>query len=287
MNTPNYFWFFVLSGISLIVFIITIITHKEKKRLVQTYFFISGLAYIVDYFILIIFHGYDYKPNLIKTFWFDSTLGSIVSQGLAIPTAASVIAAFHYPFVMIILTTISFIGIEELFIKFELYDHHWWRTWITFLLLPICFYLAKFWYEKLKNPTRVVRYITMYLTISVYSNTLQFLLIVVFSTHLYSVEWFSDPYRNTLALNALIIFLFMFLITFVVMFQFKWYWIAGVLFFKWLLDDFLVKKELLFLAENWNLFYFSILHLITIVLFRFIYVKWFTNIPKYYNQIYR
>lgn len=158
---------------------------------------------------------------------------------------------------------------------------------LLFLLLPICFYLAKFWYEKLKNPTRVVRYITMYLTISVYSNTLQFLLIVVFSTHLYSVEWFSDPYRNTLALNALIIFLFMFLITFVVMFQFKWYWIAGVLFFKWLLDDFLVKKELLFLAENWNLFYFSILHLITIVLFRFIYVKWFTNISKQQNRIYR
>ncbi len=79
----------------------------------------------------------------------------------------------------------------------------------------------------------------------------------------------------------------MFLITFVVMFQFKWYWIAGVLFFKWLLDDFLVKKELLFLAENWNLFYFSILHLITIVLFRFIYVKWFTNISKQQNRIYR
>ncbi len=143
MNTPNYFWFFVLSGISLFVFIIAIIKHKEKKRLVQTYFFISGLAYIVDYFTLIIFQGYDYKPNLFKSFWFDSTLGSIVSQGFAIPTAASVIAAFHYPFVIIILTTISFIGIEELFIKFDLYDHHWWRTWITFFTIAYLFLFSK------------------------------------------------------------------------------------------------------------------------------------------------
>jgi len=285
VNIPNYFWFFILSGISLIVFIIAVIKHKEKKRLFQIYFIISGLAYIVDYITLIIFQGYDYKPNLLKSFWFDSTVGSIVSQGFAIPTAASIIAAFYYPFVTIILITILLIGIEEFFIKFNLYDHHWWRTWITFILLPICFYLAKFCYKKLKNPTKAVQYITMYLTISVYSNTLQFLLIVLFSTHLYPIGWFSDPYRNTLALNALIFFLYTFLITFVVMFQFKWYWIAGTLFFKWMVDDFLVKKGILFLAEHWNLFYFFILHLITILLFRFVYIKWFTNVSKQENGI--
>ncbi|WP_033829699.1 hypothetical protein [Bacillus andreraoultii] len=274
MKTPNYVWYFLLIGISLFVLMITLMKHKDKKRLLQTYFFITGLAYIVDYIVLVLLDAYYYKPLLVNSYWFDNILGSIVSQGITIPTSAVAIAEFHFRLTNILMITLSILGIEWFFLNMDLYEHHWWKIWITGILLPICFYIAKGWYQLLKRPGPFVKFFTMYLTIAVYINTLHFILLFLFSVPTYSVHWFNDPIRDSLTFNALYIFCFSFFFTFLISFKFQWRWITAILSIKILFDFLCIKYNLLMNSYS-TIFLFLVLHVSTILIFRYLYVKWF------------
>lgn len=276
LKTPNYVWYFLLFGLSLIVLIFTLIKHKDKKRLLQTYFFISGLAYILDYLVLVILNAYQYKPLLLKSYWLDNIIGAIASQGITIPTAAVVAAGFHFRLAKILMVTLGILGIEWFFLKLDLYEHHWWRIWITGILLPICFYIAKGWYHLLKRPGPFVKFFTMYLTIAVYINTLHFILFMLFSIPTYSIHWFEDPIRDSLAVNALYIFCFIFLFTFIIIYKFQWRWITGILGVKIIFDFLCIKYNLL--TNGYSvIFLFLVLHVATIFIFRYIYVNWFVH----------
>lgn len=272
---PNYVWYLGLLLVSLIAFVIVLMKTKRKKQIIQTYFFIFGSSYFVDFVVLILFNGYEYKPHFIDSLWIDSTLGSIFSQGIAVPIASIVIAGFHLRWKAILTTTILFLGIEGLFLYLGIYEHHWWKVWYTGLLLPIGFYLAKFWYQLLINPSKQVKFVTIYMTLVGYSTTLKFFLVLLLTSHFYSVGWFNDQVRDHLAANALYIFIYMIFVTTVIVLKFNWRWIIGILSFEVLLDYFFIQIGILKLAAHWGIHYFVLLLIITLILFRKLYVNWF------------
>ncbi|MUK87917.1 hypothetical protein GMD78_05830 [Ornithinibacillus sp. L9] len=271
---PNYFWYVALLTISLIALVIAVIKHPTKKRLFQTYFFITGLAYFVDYNILVIFNAYDYHPNLAEHPWLDTTFGSIFSQGISVPIAATIIAGFNLGFITMLLTAFGFMGIEELFRFLGIYEHHWWKTWYTGILLLIAFSFAKVWYQLLANPSATTKFITIYMTLIVYTNTLRFFMLLLFSTHLYKMGWFEDPIRDHIAGNALLLFIYSVPVTVVVL-QFSWIWILFILIIEIVMDYTLIGIGVIELASYWNPFYFAFLLLTTLIGVRWLYVKWF------------
>ncbi|MDL4843126.1 hypothetical protein [Aquibacillus rhizosphaerae] len=277
---PNYVWFLFLFIISLAIFIITIKKLSDRERLIQTFLYISGIAYIVDYVVLIVFNSYQYKPGLSESLWFDSTFGSIFSQGILVPTVAMAIAGFHLNFLWIILISVGFMGIEELFLAVDVYEHHWWKTWYTGFLLLIGFYLAKNWYQSLQKPSIFTQLVTIYMAICFYVTTLRFFMVMQFSTHYYSVGWFSNPLRDHIAGNALILFIWMIPVTIVVTVWFRWYSVLILLASEWIIDHLLIKYGYMHIAPFWHVYYFVIILLVSVLLFRFIYLQWFIKKMK-------
>ncbi|MFZ3578853.1 hypothetical protein [Virgibacillus sp. DJP39] len=269
------YWYFLLFLISFFIFSFTLWKSKEKKRLIQTFFFISGLAYIMDFVVLVMLNAYQYHPNLVDPLWFDSTFGAIFSQGIAIPTAFMAIAGFNLGFIAIIFIAIGFMGIELLFLSLGAFEHHWWEAWYTGFLFVVGAYLTKVWHRFLQYPSMSVKFTTMYLTLIVYANTMRFFMVLLFATHLYSVGWFSNPIRDHIAGNAFMLFVWMIPVTIVIVLYFRWHWIVSLLAFEWLLDYFLIKAGWLHLSAWWNVSYFVLILLGSLLLFRFIYVKWF------------
>ncbi|MFE8702875.1 hypothetical protein ACFYKX_19910 [Cytobacillus sp. FJAT-54145] len=280
MTFPNYLWYIILLSISVTVFVITLKENRNWKRLLQTLFFISGLSYVVDFIVLVLLNGYTYKPNLVETHWFDSVFGSIFSQAITVPIAAMAIAGLNLGLGWIIGISMLLMGVEEVFLALNIYEHNWWKTWYTGSLLIIGFMLAKLWYKLLENPYKLVKFMTMYMTLIVYANSMRFFMVVFFETHYYNVDWFSNSIRDSIAGNALYLLIWMIPVTLVVMFGFKWYWILLMLGVEWIIDQLLIKNGLLIITSNWSIAGFILILLITLILFRFIYIKWFDTTTR-------
>lgn len=277
MEIPNYWWYLLLFICSAIFFTVSFWKNNNRKRLLQTFFFIAGLSYLFDFIVLVLFNGYQYKPNLVKPLWFDSSFGSIFSQGIAVPVAAMTIVSFNLGFIWILILSIFFIGIEELFLTLKIYEQHWWKTYYTGIFLVGGFYLSKKWFELLRFPSTMTKFVTMYMTLCVYSNSLRFAMVLLFSTHFYSVGWFPDSIRDHIAANALFLFILMFPITTVIVYRYNWRWIFTFLALEWIVTQTFVRFNILNVAPFWKVSYFVLISLGSIFIFRFVYVKWFVN----------
>ncbi|WP_409254132.1 hypothetical protein V1502_09610 [Bacillus sp. SCS-153A] len=153
MNTlPNFTWYLLLSLSGLIILFTTFFLKRhEFKRVLSVYLFISGLSFILDFIILICFNAYGYMPGVFEQKWFDNVLGSFTSQGIAVPSAAVLLAAFQMHWIWILLVTAILAGVELTFLHMDIYLHHWWNTVLTGGLLPIGFMLSMFWDKTMRT----------------------------------------------------------------------------------------------------------------------------------------
>lgn len=268
-----YFLFLVL--FSILLFIYTYIRRKDK-RIWIIYLFISGFSYIFDYFILIIFNAYQYKPHLTNDIWLDSTLGSIISQGIAIPVVAAFISAFKLRIKWVILFSLLFMGIEELFLAVDIYEHNWWTTGYTgFLLIP-AFLVAKYWYTIMITTSQTkVHLITMYLVITTITQSFIYFLVLLFNTHWYTIGWFSHPSRDHIAVNGIVLVLITCLITFVIIYWFNWYSVALLLLIEGAIYTLLIRLNIMHIPVYWNSSYYLMITLVLVLFYRWLYVKWF------------
>lgn len=199
---PHYIWYLLLTIIS--GFILVIALYKTKSLyLVTMWLFWSGISYLFELVVFVFFRSYDYKPHVLSSSFHDSVLGSIPSQGLAVPIAASLVAVFNLSFLPIILIVLTFMGIEELFIKLGIYCHHWWKTLYTGLFLLPVFYISKAWLKAVKNNrSHFIFQITFFLILAPLVVTLTWIYFAVLRQYEFEKAIFEHFDRNNTALNA-------------------------------------------------------------------------------------
>ncbi|MFC0558944.1 hypothetical protein [Halalkalibacter alkalisediminis] len=151
----------------------TFYKKKDRKSLSIVLSSFIGIAYIFDYVIIAIFGGYTYKPNIFKKKPLDKYLGSLFSQGVYVPFTALFITAFQLGWKVKILFGLYFSIIENLFLRLNIYKHHWWRTIYTFVLIVLSFKGNDIWYEQLKKKNRAVLFLSLYFMIqTTWQNTM-------------------------------------------------------------------------------------------------------------------
>jgi hypothetical protein len=262
--------FYVLSLIAMIIFIITL-RSKRKPYLIAVFFMMAGLAFVLEYFVLILGDGYVYYPQFISHDFYDSLLGSLVSQAIVIPVAATVVAAYNLRLKSMILISVLFMGIETMFIYLNLYEQKWWKTIYTGLLLPFYFLFAKKWLYLLQQRNRKwVQYVSLYFMTLSFNSVILFFLVLIFKTHQLEIGWFEEAARDHIAINTIYIIVLTAIFTIIIFKEIRWYWTSIILLMFFLLDHLLIHLGILMLANWWSVFYFTLLNLLDLMIIYFI-----------------
>ena len=201
----NSYWYLGL-GILSILLLIYVYLKTRNPRSILLFITMVGLGYIIEAVIYNFGHSYQYYPKLIKhNTFYDSNMGAIASNALALPVVATFIAALRKNWIWIIFFVSLFVGIEWTFLRLDIYTHNWWKIGYTALgLLLVYFPLAKVFYQLLSQPLQgKLHTLFLLLIISPISASFQFTPIMFFSNRYYELGWFDSRSEDTTAFSAI------------------------------------------------------------------------------------
>ncbi|WP_338781286.1 hypothetical protein [Metabacillus sp. FJAT-52054] len=198
---PNIFGYLLILVFSVGLFAVCLI--KDKRGSLILWLFNSGLCYLFELIVYVLFNCYIYKPNVFRDSFIDSTFGSIFSQGLSVPIAATFGSIYNIKARYTAGFALFFSLIEILFLTLDIYEHHWWRTYYTFFLIPVLFYISKAWYSLLKKELRLVIILTQYVCMITISITITWLLYALQPTVIFMTGLFAENSRDHTFANGI------------------------------------------------------------------------------------
>jgi hypothetical protein len=165
--------FLVLGVIHICVFLLL---SKRKKQKGIWILLLSniGFAYLFEYPTLNLFHGYQYKPKIMKRRIFDSILGAIFSQALYVPITATLLTIFNKNLKWKVGFGLLYFGIEVLFLQLKIYKLSWWRPIFTPILLNGYFFISDGFYKAFSAQKRWALALAHYLAVEVVWVTFMF-----------------------------------------------------------------------------------------------------------------
>ncbi|WHZ03647.1 hypothetical protein QNH48_02870 [Neobacillus sp. YX16] len=200
----NSYWYLGLGILSILLLIYVYIKTRSCRSLLL-FGTIVGLGYLIEAVIYNFGQSYQYYPKLIKhDTIYDSNMGAIASNALALPVVATFIATLRKNWIWIFFFISLFAGIEWTFLKLHIYSHNWWKIGFTSFGLLVYFPLAKVFHQLLSNPLNgFLHSIFLFLIVSPFSGSLHIMPIMFLSNRYYELCWFDNLSQDTTAFSAL------------------------------------------------------------------------------------
>lgn len=158
---------FLLLGVIHLCMFLILLKRKKQKDLWILLLSNIGFAYLFEYPTLNLFHGYRYKPSIMKKHVFDSILGAIFSQAIYVPITATFLTLLNKNWKWKTNFSIFYYCIEKLFLRLNIYKVSWWRPIYTPVLLNVYFYISDRFYKALSTQKRWAMAIAHYMGIEV------------------------------------------------------------------------------------------------------------------------
>ncbi|MFC4808151.1 hypothetical protein [Paenibacillus sp. GCM10023250] len=147
----NLFWshtvWYLLLGIASLAQLIYTLYHSENRR--QTFAFYFSLVALPLYFetvVMIFLNAYVYDPDIIRdpklNPFNDALAGNLFSQ-FGVASSAVLLIIRRKPFYWYAIVAFIYSMVEVLFVHLDIYRHHWWKTWMTFIGLLLYFAISK------------------------------------------------------------------------------------------------------------------------------------------------
>lgn len=251
----NTIWY-ILLGILTSIQILLVIVKSDKKRLMFAYYLtILGLTFTFETIILIYFNAYEYYPLILKNppYQFDDVLAGNVFSQTAVSASALVFVSFHLKNYWLAVFGIVYGCIEEWFIALNIYEHHWYRTWMTLLLIPIFIWIAKRMFINLQKGIRPgTYYIYIYLGLFLpYIIILLWGIFILFRIHTFNTDWLSNPMWSRTSIVLLNYTLFSIPIMAMIIKKMKWILQAIIIFFLYILYYFGYLLDVFIIRDGW------------------------------------
>jgi hypothetical protein len=139
----NSYWYLGLAILSILLLIYIYLKTRNTRSLLL-FITMVGLGYLIEAVIYNFGHSYQYYPKLIKhDSFYDSNMGAIASNALALPAVATFIAAFRKNWIWILSFISLFAGIEWAFLKLNIYSHKLVEDWFYILWTTFLFSYCK------------------------------------------------------------------------------------------------------------------------------------------------
>ena len=175
----NSFPFIILFLIHTFLLGLTFYKNKNRKSIFVLLVSNMGFAYLLEYFVLNLFKAYTYKPKVLKNHFLDNIFGAVLSQAVFIPFTAVFLSIFKLGWPAKVFGSIYFSLIELLFLRLRIYQHSWWKTGYTLILLPLYFRLSDSWYNYFLKNNSIIRFVSLFLMVMVTETNL-FLFLAIF-----------------------------------------------------------------------------------------------------------
>jgi hypothetical protein len=265
---PNKYWFYGLIIISSIMLIYTGYKKKNLRDLFSLFVFATGVSWYLEAIVLFILNAYAYKPKLFPDPWVENITGHLIANTALWSSTAILVMYFQFSIPLLCLVSVFFMSIEELFLKFDAYDHYWWKTEMTGIGVFLFLMAMKKWYSKLQeNGHKLLRFITIgiiaWVLIKISTSVL-----TVIGKLIFKVNWYENIYRSSAIFDALLYDVFMASIfTIFVSVLKKPFW-SIVPFVIIIAGDMLLNYlDILVFFNGWNLIYLTIFRALSIGLF--------------------
>lgn len=170
--------FLFLTIIHTSLFIYTLLTSRDKAKVITLLLSNISFAYLFEYIVLSIFKAYRYSPKIFKNPHLDNILGAIFSQAIFVPFTSTFISEKKLGWKVKMLFGLYFSLAERVFIHKGIHRNRWWRTLYTFILIPVNFSISDFWYRHIKKETSLVLNISLFNSIFITGLNLLFIMAV-------------------------------------------------------------------------------------------------------------
>lgn len=156
----NTIWYIVLGILTIIELIFVMNKVKRKWFTLAFYFTILGLTLSFETVILIFLQAYEYYPFILTNppLAYDDILAGNVFSQMSVSATGLIFSVLKLRFYWGFIFGFIYGVIEELFLHLEIYSHHWYRTWMTIILIPIFFYISRWIYNKLSTNIKPIYY---------------------------------------------------------------------------------------------------------------------------------
>lgn len=252
----NLFWFNCLAVIGVAMAVITI---YEKRRLtaistlVLFYIFATSITWLGEFFVLGLFDSYAYKPGLTSDPWAENLTAHLILNSTLWPGVALMVVAYSLDYGKVLLISAAFTLVEALFVKFGLYEHHWWQYYMTTASVFLYLVIVKAWFPKiLRPPGRWSRAVLFYFIAFVILH-LPIPLLLLWGKQYYGVALTDNLVRSSTIFILLYQLVETGFLTFFVCVLSKWYWKAVPFAIAFAGQSILAAKGILVFQDNWDL----------------------------------
>ena len=274
---PNRFWYYFLTAIGIGITVFTMYRKRKDASIAAliTFFLAAmSLTMLFEVFVLVIFDGYVYKPQVFTDPYKDNIFGHLLMNSALWPATTLLVGAFSLRYRWIAVITLFYTLIEILFLKLDLYEHHWWQLYMTTVGVFIFHSMARIWYKKLRVlEYNIPWYITFYFAgrrvIGIPLNILDYMGKLKFNIGL-----MESAQRSNSVFTAIYQFgMSVVLLIFASILK-KWYWKLAPIIIFLLINFALMKMGILVFKSGWTLFDHTLVQAVNLI----IYIFW-TNTP--------
>lgn len=282
---PSIFWY---SGFAVIGVIIAAFSIYKKRHVIKIsnfivfYLFAACITWIGEFVALGLFNGYAYKPGVFKDPWEENLLGHLLLNTTIWPGAATLMVAYSLKYGGISLITLAFILLEYLFTKLGIYEQHWWRYYMSVIIVVLFLVIAKAWFEKINqkhygSSRAITFYFVGFLIIH-----FPMPLLLLLGKQRYSLSLIYNLVGNLY--RSSIMFIFVYHLVEVVIFVFficildNWFWKLVPFVIAFIGQSLFVNMNILIFENSWNLAYTIFIY--SVGLLSFILIERYTLKPS-------
>lgn len=221
----NTIWYILLSMTSLAAFIAALIKAENRRFILAFMATLLGLFFFAEYVLVLITDAYEYYPMILPNDPFqDTVIGNLFSQ-TSIVTTCGLIIALKLKAKWYFIFAAAYFLVETAFVSLGIYEHHWYQTVYTAMLLLPLFWAARRWYERSYNSrSNISANILLFLGVrSMYGAILQMPL-KISEIQAFTPHFFSDRSMDDLAVGLPYTALFTIVVIFIYRIRLRWYW---------------------------------------------------------------
>ncbi|MEH7095039.1 hypothetical protein [Neobacillus vireti] len=162
--TSKIWWYYLLVIIGAIMIIFIGFKKKKILDIFSFFVFVTAISWILELFILLMLNAYDYKPGLFEDPAAENIAGHLIANTALWSSTAILVMYLQLSVPWLCFISVSFMFIEELFLKVDAYEHNWWKTCMTGIGVFLFMWAMKKWYSKFyRNWYKLMRLITIWM----------------------------------------------------------------------------------------------------------------------------
>lgn len=247
----NTIWYILLAITSLISIVMILYKANNRKFIIGFICSVLGSTYFIEVGLLTLTDAYSYFPKINSNPFLDSVLGNYFSQQSVAATAV-LIVVYKLPIIWDLFFAGIYYIIEGLFLKLGIYQHQWYRSWYTFIGMPVIFWIVRKWYYcMVKLCKSYVFYISLFFAArGLYSISI-FLLLYILSIQVININLHMEFYRA----QAVLVVSYMVILTIIMIILHKWkqkrIWKYGIFIFLFGIQYILTKSGIITIKSGW------------------------------------